>query len=118
MHSSRFLKVNIEPILEEWKSFARTMLPPASTLPRTSCCGSHRRWRRPNLMQLGAEHRALRAAVLRLRRVGIESVDVDLLEQVMRFDEGIGQGTAENIADIGAMKRETRCREPQRAPDT
>lgn len=142
MRLSQFIKVNVEPILEEWEAFARTMLPPASTMsmmelrdhaqdillwiaaemetPQSaperharslgnapaspeqtfpSLHGVLRQRSGFDLVQLGAEYRALRAAVLRLWRVGIEeSVDADMLEQVMRFNEGIDQGMAESMA--------------------
>lgn len=32
MRLSQSIKVNVQPILEKWEFFARTMLPPASTL--------------------------------------------------------------------------------------
>lgn len=141
MRLSQFIEVNVEPILEEWEAFARTMLPPASTMsmmelrdhaqdillwiaaemetPQSaperharslgnapasleqtfpSLHGVLRQRSGFDLVQLGAEYRALRAAVLRLWRVGIESVDADMLEQVMRFNEGIDQGMAESMA--------------------
>lgn len=141
MRLSQFIEVNVESILEEWEAFARTMLPPASTMSASelrdhahdilmaiaaemdspqSAAERHARARGHSpalaeqsfptlhgalrqrsgfdLMQLGAEYRALRAAVLRLWQVSIDVVDADVLEQVMRFNESIDQGMAESMA--------------------
>lgn len=141
MRLSQFIKVNVEPILEEWETFARTMLPPASTMSKAelrdhaqdillwiasemetpqSAPERHARslGKAPasleqtfphlhgvlrqrsgfDLIQLGAEYRALRAAVLRLWRVDVNAMDADMLEQVMRFNEGVDQGMAESMA--------------------
>ncbi|MBJ2155293.1 ATP-binding protein [Variovorax sp. IB41] len=48
-----------------------------------------------DLSQLSAEYRALRASVLRLWMARIGAVDAAVLEEVMRFNEGIDQGLAE-----------------------
>lgn len=32
MRLSQFIKGNVEPILAEWETFARTMIPPAETM--------------------------------------------------------------------------------------
>lgn len=33
MRLSQFIKDNIEPILVEWEAFARTLIPPAASMP-------------------------------------------------------------------------------------
>jgi signal transduction histidine kinase len=48
-----------------------------------------------DLTQLGAEYRALRATVLRLWMGSVEVVDATVLEEVIRFNEGIDQGLSE-----------------------
>lgn len=48
-----------------------------------------------DLTQLGAEYRALRATVLRLWMGSVDAVDAHVLEEVIRFNEGIDQGLAE-----------------------
>ncbi|MDR6890711.1 MULTISPECIES: sensor histidine kinase [Variovorax] len=48
-----------------------------------------------DLTQLSAEYRALRASVLRLWVAHIGEVDATVLEELMRFNEGIDQGLAE-----------------------
>ena len=48
-----------------------------------------------DLSQLGAEYRALRASVLRLWMTRVATVDATVLEEVVRFNEGIDQGLAE-----------------------
>lgn len=48
-----------------------------------------------DLSQLGAEYRALRASVLRLWMTRVGTVDAGVLEEVVRFNEGIDQGLAE-----------------------
>ncbi|MET3918113.1 signal transduction histidine kinase [Variovorax sp. OAS795] len=48
-----------------------------------------------DLSQLGAEYRALRASVLRLWMTHVGTVDAAVLEEVVRFNEGIDQGLAE-----------------------
>ncbi|MGJ7574692.1 ATP-binding protein [Variovorax sp. RB2P76] len=48
-----------------------------------------------DLSQLSAEYRALRASVLRLWMAQVVTVDASVLEEVIRFNEGIDQGLAE-----------------------
>ncbi|MBJ2154590.1 ATP-binding protein [Variovorax sp. IB41] len=48
-----------------------------------------------DLSQLSAEYRALRASVLRLWMAQVGTVDATVLEEVIRFNEGIDQGLAE-----------------------
>lgn len=48
-----------------------------------------------DLTQLGAEYRALRATVLRQWMRNINVVDMTVLEEVARFNEGIDQGLAD-----------------------
>lgn len=138
MRLSKFIKHNIEPILVEWESFARTMIPPAETMsvvelrdhaqemllaiademetlqsedqreakskglaPREatgSFAAEHGGLRQRvgfDLTQLGAEYRALRATVLRQWMRQVEVVDISVLEEAARFNEGIDQGLAE-----------------------
>ncbi len=138
MRLSKFIKHNIEPILVEWESFARTMIPPAETMsvvelrdhaqemllaiademetlqsedqreakskglaPREateSFAAEHGGLRQRvgfDLTQLGAEYRALRATVLRQWMRQVEVVDITVLEEAARFNEGIDQGLAE-----------------------
>ncbi|MDM0014749.1 sensor histidine kinase [Variovorax sp. J22P168] len=51
-----------------------------------------------DLSQLGAEYRALRATVLRLWMATVDVVDGSVLEEVIRFNEGIDQALAEAMA--------------------
>ena len=141
MRLSQFIQANVDAILEEWEAFARTMLPPASTmsaselrnhardilmataaemdLPQTAAerharsqgqapapaeqsyptlHGILRQRSGFDLIQLGAEFRALRAVVLRLWHASVDVVDADVLEQVMRLNESIDQAMAESLA--------------------
>lgn len=50
-----------------------------------------------NVSQLGAEYRALRASVLRLWMRDVGTVDARVLEEIMRFNEGIDQALAEAL---------------------
>ncbi len=50
-----------------------------------------------DLVQVAAEYRALRAAVLRLWKSHVDPEAVGVLEQVMRFNESIDQSLAESI---------------------
>lgn len=138
MPLNQFIKQNIETILVEWESFARTMIPPGETMyvselrehaheilltiaedmesaqsedqreakskglaePRikTSFAAVHGTLRQRvgfDLTQLSAEHRALRASVLRLWMTNTRAVDASVLEEVVRFNEGIDQSLAE-----------------------
>lgn len=138
MRLSQFIKENVEPILVEWETFARTMIPPAETMSvielrdhaheillaiaeemessqsedereakskglaashsmatLAAVHGSLRQRVGFDLSQLGAEYRALRASVLRLWMTQVGSVDAAVLEEVIRFNEGIDQGLAE-----------------------
>ena len=153
MRLSQFIKDNIEPILVEWESFARTMIPPAETMsvvelrdhaheillaiasemestqsekereakskglavpfPKETFAAEHGGLRQRvgfDLSQLGAEYRALRATVLRLWMGKVDAVDAAVLEEVVRFNEGIDQGLAEAMAtysDHVANSRDT-----------
>jgi signal transduction histidine kinase len=153
MRLSQFIKDNIEPILVEWESFARTMIPPAETMSvvelrdhaheillaiagemesaqsekereakskglavpflKETFAAEHGGLRQRvgfDLSQLGAEYRALRATVLRLWMGHIGTVDAAVLEEVVRFNEGIDQGLAEAMAtysDHVANSRDT-----------
>ena len=156
MRLSQFIKDNIEPILQEWESFARTMIPPAETMSVSelrdhahdillaiaeemetgqseaerhaksrglalvpaketfpTVHGQLRQRAGFNLTQLSAEYRALRATVLRLwmeRGKAAGAVDAAVLDQVMRFNEGIDQALAEGIASytrLVATSRDT-----------
>jgi signal transduction histidine kinase len=138
MRLSQFIRDNIEPILAEWETFARTMIPPAETMSvvelrdhareillaiademessqseaereakskglaapgiKATFAGVHGTLRQRvgfDLTQLSAEYRALRASVLRLWMARIGAVDATVLEELMRFNEGIDQGLAE-----------------------
>ncbi|SFQ33081.1 sensor histidine kinase [Variovorax sp. 770b2] len=138
MRLSQFIKENVELILVEWETFARTMIPPAETMsvvelrdhaheillviahemessqsedereakskglaePRAKATfaavhGTLRQRVGFDLTQLGAEYRALRASVLRLWMARVGTVDAAVLEEVIRFNEGIDQGLAE-----------------------
>jgi signal transduction histidine kinase len=153
MRLSQFIKDNIEPILMEWESFARTMIPPAETMSvvelrdhaheilwaiaeemdsaqsedereakskgeggrnvKATFASEHGGLRQRvgfDLSQLGAEYRALRATVLRLWMGKVGVVDATVLEEVIRFNEGIDQGLAEAMAtysDHVANSRDT-----------
>jgi len=48
-----------------------------------------------DVSQVGAEYRALRASVLRLWMRNVGTVDATVLEEIVRFNEGIDQGLAE-----------------------
>lgn len=61
-----------------------------------------------DLMQLGAEYRALRATVLRLWRPAVDPVDAGILEEVMRFNEGIDQALAEALASYSQFVAHSR----------
>ena len=50
-----------------------------------------------DLNALGAEYRALRATVLRLWMSELQTVDATVLEEVLRFNEGVDQALAESI---------------------
>ena len=153
---SQFIKSNVEPIMQEWESFARTIIPPAETMSvaelrdhahdillaiaqdmdtvqseaerhaksrglalvpaKKSFSTVHGQLRQRSgfdLTQLGAEYCALRAAVLRLwmqRGEAGGAVDASVLEEVMRFNEGIDQALAEGIASYSrlvAVSRDT-----------
>ncbi|WP_306882358.1 sensor histidine kinase [Variovorax boronicumulans] len=138
MRLSQFIRDNVEPILEEWETFARTMIPPAETMSvvelrdhaheillaiademessqseaereakskglakpgiKATFAAVHGTLRQRvgfDLTQLSAEYRALRASVLRLWMAHIGEVDATVLEELMRFNEGIDQGLAE-----------------------
>ena len=63
-----------------------------------------------DLTQLGAEYRALRATVLRQWMRDVKVVDMTVLEEVARFNEGIDQGLAEAMvtySDNVANSRDT-----------
>lgn len=138
MRLSQFIRDNVEPILVEWETFARTMIPPAETMSvvelrdhahgillaiademessqseaereakskglaesgiKATFAGVHGTLRQRvgfDLTQLSAEYRALRASVLRLWMAHIGEVDATVLEELVRFNEGIDQGLAE-----------------------
>jgi len=138
MRLSEFITNNVELILVEWETFARTMIPPAETMSvaelrdhaheilitiademdssqsedereakskglagpriqRTSAAvhGTLRQRVGFDLTQLSAEYRALRASVLRLWMARIGTVDSTVLEEVIRFNEGIDQSLAD-----------------------
>ncbi len=138
MRLSEFIKNNVELILVEWETFARTMIPPAETMsvtelrdhaheiliaianemessqseyereakskglaaPRlkTTSAAVHGTLRQRvgfDLTQLSAEYRALRASVLRLWMDRVGPVDSVVLEEVIRFNEGIDQSLAD-----------------------
>ncbi|WP_307603283.1 sensor histidine kinase [Variovorax boronicumulans] len=138
MRLSQFIRDNVEPILVEWETFARTMIPPAETMSvvelrdhaheillamademessqseaereakskglakpgiKATFAAVHGTLRQRvgfDLTQLSAEYRALRASVLRLWMAHIGEVDATVLEELMRFNEGIDQGLAE-----------------------
>lgn len=59
--------------------------------------GKSRHLHKYTLLQLSAEFRSLRAAVLRLWEPYMEHADVDALHEVIRFNEGIDQALAESI---------------------
>ena len=56
-----------------------------------------------DLLQLGAEYRALRATVIRLWMPTIDAVDAGTLEEVVRFNEGIDQTLAEALASYAQL---------------
>jgi len=56
-----------------------------------------------DLIQLGAEYRALRATVLRLWMHKLDGFDADMLEEVTRFNEGIDQALAEALASYSEL---------------
>jgi len=136
---SLFIQQNIEPILADWETFARTMLPaetmstlairdhaepilldiardmeraqterqrrdkseglasPAAEETGAAAHGGLRQLAGFDLNQLVAEFRALRATVLRLWTERVAHIQVDALEDVNRFHEGIDQALAESI---------------------
>lgn len=59
--------------------------------------GKSRHLHKYTLLQVSAEFRSLRAAVLRLWEPYMEHADVDALHEVIRFNEGIDQALAESI---------------------
>jgi signal transduction histidine kinase len=138
MRMSEFIRDNVELILVEWETFARTMIPPAETMsvaelrdhaheiliaiaeemessqsedereakskglaePRIKATsanvhGTLRQRVGFDLTQLSAEYRALRATVLRLWMLRVGTVDSAVLEEVIRFNEGIDQSLAD-----------------------
>lgn len=63
----------------------------------STSAGEHGRLRQNvgfDLPQLGAEYRALRASVLRLWATTVDTPDATVVEDVMRFNEGIDQSLA------------------------
>lgn len=151
---SQFIQENIESIMQEWESFARTMIPPAETMSvselrdhahdillaiaeemdtaqseaerhaksrglalvpaKESFSTVHGGLRQRSgfeLTQLGAEYRTLRATVLRLwmqRGDAAGVMDAAVLEEVMRFNEGIDQALAEGIASYSRLVANSR----------
>lgn len=61
-----------------------------------------------DLTQLGAEYRALRASVLRLWMKVAGDVDAVMLEDVVRFSEGIDQSLAEAMATYSELVSNSR----------
>jgi signal transduction histidine kinase len=61
-----------------------------------------------DLTQLGAEYRALRASVLRLWMKVAGEVDAVMLEDVVRFNEGIDQSLAEAMASYSELVSNSR----------
>lgn len=153
MRLSQFINDNVERILVEWETFARTMIPPAETMSvfelrdhtgeillaiakemdstqsedereakskgqahagaKSTFAAEHGSLRQRvgfDLTQLGAEYRALRATVIRLWMEEVGVVDAAMLEEVIRFNEGIDQGLAEAMdtySDHVANSRDT-----------
>ena len=63
-----------------------------------------------DLLQLGAEYRALRATVFRLWIPTVDAVEAGIFEEVVRFNEGIDQALAEALpsyAQLVAHSRDT-----------
>lgn len=151
MDLQSFIVGNIEPLIEDWVSFARTLpgcselptevlrdhakamleaiaadIPLAQTAaqqlaksqglaPRLSALetgaevhGADRFARGFGLAELVAEFRALRASVLRQWTAKRGAASVEMLEQLMRFNEGIDQAIAESVA---RFVTETRAQE-------
>lgn len=70
--------------------------------------GKNRHLHKYTLLQVSAEFRSLRAAVLRLWEPYIEHADVDALHEVIRFNEGIDQALAESIVGWTRHTSDTR----------
>jgi signal transduction histidine kinase len=70
--------------------------------------GKERQLHNYTLLQVSAEFRALRAAVLRLWEPYLEHADTDALNEVTRFNEGIDQALAESIIAWTKRTSETR----------
>jgi signal transduction histidine kinase len=90
----------------EAKSKAVTVLNPIST-----SAGEHGTMRQRvgfDLIQLGAEYRALRATVLRLWAKTVSVTDASTLEDVMRFNESMDRSLAESLVTYSAAMSSSR----------
>ncbi|MEJ8852233.1 sensor histidine kinase [Variovorax rhizosphaerae] len=61
-----------------------------------------------DVSQVGAEYRALRASVLRLWMRTMGTVDATVLEEIVRFNEGIDQGLAEALFSYSEQMAKSR----------
>lgn len=83
----------------------------AGSNPVNTSAGEHGVMRQKvgfDLIQLGAEYRALRATVLRLWAKTVSVADAATLEDVMRFNESMDRSLAESLATYSAAMSSSR----------